>query len=280
MTKIVYGSTGFIGSSLLEYFKSAQIPSIGYSRRNLDMLDSQNIASSIRKVKNLESIIFCAGPVPVKDSESLAVNIQLFEKFLLGIEEFAPDLKITYISSDAVYSSNSFDINEMKSVEPDSLHGQMHLTREKMLNSAEIGESLILRPTAVFGVGDTHNSFGPNRFARELKNSKIITLHGAAHERRDHLWVKDLLSYIVQLEKSSVGVFNLASGVSVSFLEVVEKLGDLIGHPINIIQDEENHKMPYSRSFDVAKVVNETKIEFPNSLDTGLFDMVAKWDQV
>jgi UDP-glucose 4-epimerase len=277
---LVYGSTGFIGTSLLSRKKVDETQLIGFSRKNIDMLDPRDIGLKLRRVDDLKSIIFCAGPAPVKDNESFEVNIQLLGNFLKGIEEFADKIKLTYISSDAVYSSNSYDINESSLLDPDSLHGQMHVLREEMLKAAELSELLILRPTAVFGIGDTHNSFGPNRFLRELKNSNQITLHGAAEEVRDHLWINDLQTYILELEKSSVGVFNVASGVGISFGEIVNKIEKLIHRPILIRENSTERKTPYNRSFDVSNLVATTNLELPDSLDRGLFDMISRWDQI
>ena len=41
--------------------------------------------------------------------------------------------KIIYVSSDAVYSDMRGKINETSKTVPNSLHGQMHIRREKIL---------------------------------------------------------------------------------------------------------------------------------------------------
>jgi len=50
----------------------------------------------------------------------------------------------------------------------------MHRTRELMLAAEAKAPLAILRLTAVYGAGDTHNSYGPNRFLRQaLKDGRF-----------------------------------------------------------------------------------------------------------
>ena len=56
--------------------------------------------------------------------------------------------KLIYLSSDAVYSDTRKFINEKSDTNPISLHGLMHLTREKMLSKVIQTKNLcIIRPT-------------------------------------------------------------------------------------------------------------------------------------
>ena len=45
----------------------------------------------------------------------------------------------------------------------------------------------ILRPTLIYGAGDPHNGYGPNRFRRLAATGKPIILFGEGEERRDHV---------------------------------------------------------------------------------------------
>jgi len=42
----------------------------------------------------------------------------------------------------------------------------------------------ILRPTLVYGAGDPHNGYGPNRFRRLASANQPIVLFGEGEERR------------------------------------------------------------------------------------------------
>ena len=79
------------------------------------------------------------------------------------------NIDLIYVSSDAVYSDTMKLIDENSSTEPNSLHGLMHLTREKMLNQLNLNKYTIVRPTLVYGLDDPHDGYGPNKFLKIIK---------------------------------------------------------------------------------------------------------------
>ena len=96
---------------------------------------------------------------------------------------------------------------------PDSFHGVMSLGRE--LTCAEITTDVftIVRPAPVYGPGDTHNSYGPNRFTRQVLDDGQISIFGEGVSGRDHVAVEDVASVIVRsMTQIERGVVNVASG--------------------------------------------------------------------
>jgi nucleoside-diphosphate-sugar epimerase len=95
---------------------------------------------------------------------------------------------------------------------------------------------VVLRPCAVYGAGDTHNSYGPNRFLRTAIEQKKITLFGAGEEQRDHLFIGDLTQIIrLCLLHRSTGVLNVVSGSSVSFRNVAERVIALLRDDVELV---------------------------------------------
>ena len=111
---------------------------------------------------------------------------------------------------------------------------------------------LVLRPVAVFGAGDTHDAYGPNRFARTAREEGRIVLFGEGEELRDHLHVDDFAAYAVSLvERRATGVFNLASGTARSFAEVAAAVAD--ASPAEVRIEHAPRAMPIThRRFDTA----------------------------
>ena len=62
--------------------------------------------------------------------------------------------KIIYISSDAVYPLSEENINIDSLPTPTDLYSSMHLTREIMFKE-KFNNLIILRPTLIYGYGDT-----------------------------------------------------------------------------------------------------------------------------
>ena len=100
---------------------------------------------------------------------------------------------VVYFSSDAVYGDDTQWVTDDTKAEPNSPYGAMHLTREVLLRSTMAGVLAVIRPTLVYGLADTHGSYGPNRFRRMREKDGKITLFGHGEERRDHIFIDDLI---------------------------------------------------------------------------------------
>ncbi len=127
----------------------------------------------------------------------------------------------------------------------------------------------ILRPTIVYGKGDTHNSYGPNRFIGQLNNNSNIKIFGKGLDVRDHLYVDDLIKVIsTAILKKISGKYNVASGNSIKFIDVVKKLKKITKRKLNIEFIKVNNR-PTERYFDISGTKKIFKINFTN-LNIGL----------
>ena len=81
---------------------------------------------------------------------------------------------------------------------------------------------LILRPSTLYGPGDTHNAYGPNRFVRTARMN-VASSSLATVKKRDHVYIDDLVRLIGScLEHRGSGVLNVATGQSISFFELAD----------------------------------------------------------
>src|SRR5262249_40476992 len=133
--------------------------------------------------------------------------------------------QLVYASSDAVYSFDTALISEETPAVPLDLYGVMHRARELVLAAEAKAPLAILRFTAVYGTGDTHNSYGPNRFLRQALKDGRIALFGNGEETRDHLYIDDAVDLVLKaITHGSTGLINLASGSSVPFRAVADMI--------------------------------------------------------
>ena len=114
-------------------------------------------------------------------------------------------------------------INEQSSTKPNSIHGKMHLQREKILKKYFKNHFCIIRPTLVYGPGDTHKGYGPNKFINLALKKKEILLFGNGEERRDHIYIDDLIHILYKcILRNAVGIVNAITGKLISFLEIAK----------------------------------------------------------
>jgi nucleoside-diphosphate-sugar epimerase len=92
-----------------------------------------------------------------------------------------------------------------------------------------------LRPTNIYGPGDTHNNYGPNRFVRTAVNDGKIVLFGRGEERRSQLYVDDAIALVrLAIVHRSEGTLNLAVQPAVSFMDVATVVARGCGNPVTV----------------------------------------------
>ena len=214
---VILGSTGIISTNLQRILKKKNIKFISVGRSKFDLKSKKTIKKLRKKIKKRDSIIFIAAEAHVKNSEMFLNNIKICETVCGSLEKKKID-QLIYISSDAVYADIKGKITEKTVTSPNSFHGLMHMTRELMLKNKFKKLLCILRPTLIYGLGDTHNGYGPNRFVGLATKNKPMLIFGNGEERRDHIFVDDLVKIIAKcLEKKALGILNLVSGKVYSF---------------------------------------------------------------
>lgn len=242
---VVFGSTGFIGSSLVKFLKIKKINYVALSRKDGDLLKSADTERIYKKLKTDDTLIITSSIAPCK-------NLDDYEKNIIIAKNLADKLsrkrfrKIVLISSDAVYPDSKNKINETCQTYPTSWHGLMHISREFIFNNNIKSPILILRPTLTYGPGDTHNGYGPNKFFRDAINNSCISLFGKGEEKRDHIFIDDLIKMIFKLSKlKATGTYNLCSGKTVTFFNIAKEISTIIpGTRLNFIK--RSQPMPHN----------------------------------
>src|SRR5207244_6023317 len=136
---------------------------------------------------------------------------------------------------------------------PGTLHGAMHLARDIALSSELKVPLAIVRPSAIYGAADPHDSYGPNRFRRLAAQGEDIVLFGEGEERRDHVLIDDVAELIFRiLLHGSTGTLNIATGVVHSFRAIAEMVVAAAGGKVAITSTLRTGPMPHNgyRPFD------------------------------
>ena len=255
---LIFGSNGFLANELKNKLKDKIKNFYFISSKDIDLT---NLTSSkkLLKFKSTYNIIFFSAITPDKgnDDNAFIKNILMIKNFF----KFFDVKKINhfiYISSDAVYNLNDKIINENTSPQPNDLYGLMHLTREKIISSKILNANLLIfRLTMVYGKGDTHNSYGPNRFLKELKKDKKITLFGKGLDERDFIFVDDVIKIIIKsLNTKFYGIYNIASGFSYSFYQIAKLIFRVNLYKENIFYIKNNNSIT-KRKFNINKLVKD-----------------------
>lgn len=277
MRVVVLGANGFVGSSIMSLLTTTSVATLPLGRNEIDLL-SLNARDRLTSVLRLDdTLVVVSAKAPCRNSEMLLENIRMMATVCSALEQ-APVAHVVYISSDAVYRDSDKPLTETSCAEPNSLHGAMHLARELMLKSIVKSPMAILRPSLLYGAGDPHNGYGPNRFRRLAGEGREIMLFGEGEERRDHVLIDDVaeLVYRVIVQRSS-GILNIATGEIHSFRAIAEKIATMAPEPVAVRGTPRQGPMPHGgyRPFDISAC----RKSFPDFHYTPLTDGLLKAQQ-
>lgn len=253
---VLLGARGFIGAAIRHQIEAQQVPVLALTSADLNLADAAAVDKLSALLKPTDAVVMLAALTPDKgrDIATLMKNLAMMQNVCAALEKTGC-AQLIYFSSDAVYNTAISRVTEDTPASPQDLYGAMHYTREIMARSLAKVPVLVLRPTLVYGVADTHNSYGPNRFRRVAQKEGKITLFGGGEETRDHIHVEDVAALTVRcLLNKSVGTLNVATGVSKSFYEIAELTAKQFRDRVEIVTTPRANPVT-QRHYDVTNLI-------------------------
>jgi UDP-glucose 4-epimerase len=278
---VILGAGGFLSPVLRRNLElhGARVSALG--RDSLDLTASDAGIQLEGRLRPPDVLVMAAGLTPDrgKNAATLMANLRMAEAVSRAIEQVRP-AHFIYISSDAVYDARfSSLLTEESTTEPVDLYSLMHVGRERILAQScqQAGVPfLIVRPCAIYGPDDTHNSYGPNRFLRSALSDGKITLFGNGEEQRHHVLVTDVAELIrMCIERGSTGMLNAVTCRAISFGDLAEKIVRLSGRKV-VVERRPRVSPVTHRHFDTSALARAFPWFRPTSLDDGLKKTLAE----
>jgi UDP-glucose 4-epimerase len=248
---VVLGSSGFIGRALI-----AQLPDArGFSSSELNLLQPSQLSALDPLLGPETTLIVCSALTPDRGQtlETLSANFSIALNLASCLHDKALR-KVVYLSSDAVYPFVSEPVTEATPIDAANFYALGKIATERILLSTVQAPLLNLRPTGVYGPGDTHNSYGPNRFIRQIATDRQVRLFGQGEETRDHLFIDDLARLVASLiESDASGVLNLATGESRTFGSIIGDLRTFVPFEFEVVHAPRSGRITH-RQFDISRL--------------------------
>ena len=270
---VVLGASGFLGRAVQGELARASVEVVAHSSKTLDLTRPEAAEMLAGQLDPGTTLVFASALTPDRGQtlDTYTANVAMAATVARALErQPAP---CVYISSDAVYGFDVNPVTEETAVTPGGYYALGKYTGEKLLEYAAGAKGfalLSLRVAAAFGPGDPHGSYGPNGFARSLARDRSIRIFGQGEEERDHVHVDDVARLAVALMRAGAnGVFNIATGRSRSFAQVIEAIRKLV--PYEVAVTNAPRKSPIThRSYDIARL-DQAVPGFPfTALEDGL----------
>jgi nucleoside-diphosphate-sugar epimerase len=270
---VILGASGFLGAKIEEQARNNGWGVLGLSSSDIDLQESNAEKKLLKILREGDTLIFSAGKVPVRDSKMFSQNLEISERVCDAISglELA---QFILISSDSVYGSESGLITEYSLCAPDTLHGLMSFSKEVIFKGINCKVHSVIRPTPMYGTGDPHNSYGPNRILKQAINEKKITIFGEGTSIRDHVFVEDVANIVNEaISTKFSGILNAASGVSYTFRALAEIVQTLLPHQVTIEQFG-IESIPTFKYYDISNLVKVMPNVQIHGIKEGLLKML------
>ena len=271
---VIMGANGFVGRASAGRLARAGATVVPLSRTDVDLLSTGGAAALSASLTPDITLVVTSAIAPVKTTAMLLDNLRMMQSVIEAVKA-APVAHLIYISSDAVYADAPGLLTEASPAEPGSLHGVMHLAREVMLRS-ELPHipMAFVRPTLIFGPGDPHNGYGPNRFMRLARAGEPLVLFGKGEEQRDHVFIGDVAEIVARCAMHrATGIVNAVTGTVTSFRMIADMAAAYATPSVQVVDTARTGSMPHNgyRAFDAGLITrlfpDLTMTTLPEGLD-------------
>ena len=297
MTVLVTGGAGFIGSHtvdrllaqdysvrILDNFSNGSRNNLPHDHDRLEIIEGDicDLGDVKAAMDGVNHCIHLAAQVSVVSSVedasfSAQQNILGFVNVIEAIRKFNVS-RLVYASSAAAYGNPvELPLNESSQLLPESPYGL-----EKKVNEQYATLFSSLHNMSACGMR-YFNVFGPRQdpkspyagvialFVERIKSKKAVTIFGDGLQTRDFVFVKDVAeTNIAAMQSDYNGVCNVATGKTVTLLELIEILEKLCGSKVEKIFDAPRDGDIVHSAANVERMKTQLHFSAQIDLQTGL----------
>ncbi len=303
---LVTGGLGFIGSNLsIELVKCGahvtivdnMLPRQGGNLFNIreiedkvrvNFSDIRNELSMNHLVKGKDFVFHLAGQVNHVDSmrnpiQDLEINCHGTLVLLEALRHCNPDGRVIFAGTRGEYgASDKLPVDEDHPTNPVGIYAVTNLTAEKFVlvyNNIYGIKGACLRITNTYGPRHhmAHDEYGVfNWFIRKAIDNDDIPVFGDGRILRDFLYVDDLVESMLTVAGTETAfgeVFNVGTGVPVSFNDLARKIVEIAGSGKAIFTEftrERKEVEPGDYYADIGRIKSRTGWAPKTSLEEGI----------
>ena len=265
---------GFIGSSVARELQSLDWSVEVLGRQSLDLTRADGGALLAARLDSEVILVFTSAVTPDRDDSESAhqANLRMVDGVVAGMADVAPAACV-FFSSTSVYGEVGGDrvLSEATPLRPVGDYARGKADAEGRLTDVAARHGiplLIVRPSVVYGPGDTHTQYGPSALVRGWRAGEVF-VYGGGEDARDFVYIDDVTRAAGELlVQGATGVFNV-TGASSTFRNILSLLELLDPRPVACANRP--RKIPPSRiSFDATRLQARVPGHPTVSLEEGL----------
>ena len=301
---LVTGGAGFIGSHLvdallgkghkvrvLDNLSTGKVSNLPVGNANLELIEGDVADSAVvaQAVRDCGAVVHLAAVASVQASVDDPVSTH--QANFVGTLNVCESMKkagikrVVFASSAAIYGNNGEGtaIDEDTPKSPLTPYASDKLSSEYYLDfyRREHGlEPVILRFFNIFGPRqDPSSPYSGviSIFSERAIKRQPLSIFGDGEQTRDFVFVKDLVSILVQALETSApqpGAVNVGLSRATSLNDLIKALGDATGSPLTVTyQAQRQGDIRHSRANN-ARLLERFSLPAPTSIGDGLTELL------
>ncbi len=298
MNILLTGSSGFIGSNLLDFFykNKNKIFIYSYNQKKFEKIkknykDIENFKNIRKKIK-FDCVIHCAAPNDIKSNANFEYSINSYIKFTNNFLEKIKKYKIEkfiYLSTAQVYGRNlRNNVKENKKCLTVNNYGLFHkFCEDLIINFSTINLTkknyYILRISNVLGNTKFYNKeifrLLPNDICKNLKTFQTAKLRSSGQQYRNFISIYDLVNVINKMtigKNINSGIYNV-SGRNMKVISLIKIIQSVYEEKFkkkaNIIIENNKNPGPKKLNYNSDKLKSVCKLKSSNNFKKCINDI-------
>jgi UDP-glucose 4-epimerase len=266
---LVTGAGGLIGSNITRYLANKNYNVFALYQKKPEIVNpfnwkclSADLANEKEYIKfneiEFDVLIHCAAVIPKNfDGENSQKAAQINKDIDKNVMKLCEEksIRMIYMSSFSIYGLNHQEWKKESSlVTPIGSYTEEKYNFERDLLNSDIPNPIILRISSPYGRGQKHQTVLKTFIEKALNNEDII-YHGSGTREQDFINADDIAFAVEKIvENPKVdGIFNIASGSSLSMKEVAEIIVKTVGSNSKIIpSNQQDQQEGYKVKIDIT----------------------------
>ncbi len=303
---VICGATGFIGRNLVEYFAGQpgyEVVAVAHIRPPYEAqgvrwvkVDLRDAAATMALLQEGDVVIQAAATTSgAKDITATpyihVTDNALMNSVLLRAAYERAVKHFVFFSCTVMYPSSDTPVREdgfTGEISPKYFGvGWTKVYIEKMCAFyASLGRTRhsVIRHSNIYGPHDKFDLERSHVFGATVTKAmlaeKTLTIWGTGEERRDLLYVDDLVRFVylaIEKQDANFALYNCGFGQSVSIRELVERVVAASGKSLDLVHDLTMPTIPFDLTLDCAKAMAELGWEPRVGLDEGIERTISWW---
>ena len=254
---LIIGKNSYVGEFLCQHFAARGAAVVAVGSSDCNFLNSSSVRELFKSFSGKPfTIIFLA--VVNKDVDNsysaFSDNAQMTWNFVSDARHANVESVVYFSSVDVYGRAPKLPMNETTAINPDTWYGLSKFTSEWIVRE-ELGSKFptcLLRIPGIFGRSRKDRSVIGRLIATIRKEGKVY-IHGDGKLLRDYVFARDLCEVVERLvTRKASGTFNVATGTSVSLLQILEAVRQELGITFEVVHLPAKTERNFDMRYDIS----------------------------